>query len=247
MTKAGHSHRGAGGRTSRTQSGTRPFAVGRARQLAARVMVVNGVEAVRDGLRVVLDSTGDIEVVDEAPSIELALDRAGISMPDVAIVDSLLVPSDAVSAARDLRRRHPAVQVILLVAFPDEEVLLTTAMVAGAGYALKEINGNDVARAIRSVVGGSTLLGPEMAPRVTAVALARAKERASNGAPGLTARELRVLPLLAAGRTDGEVAEELGMDEGAVSAVVECILAKIGFAAAESSPGRATGTAGARG
>ncbi len=126
-----------------------------------RVLVVDDHAVVRGGLRLFLLAFDDLELVGEANSGERALVSCADLQPDVVLMDLVMPGMGGVEAIRLIRQRHPAIQVIALTSFPEDE-LVQAALRAGAiGYLLKTISAGDLAAAIRAAAAGQPTLAPE--------------------------------------------------------------------------------------
>jgi NarL family two-component system response regulator LiaR len=191
------------------------------------VLVVDDHAVVRQGLRTFLELQEDIEVVGEAADGEQAMTEIARLGPDVVLMDLVMPRLDGVSAIERLRSVAPATRVIVLTSFLDEDKVLPAVRAGAAGYLLKDVQPAELVRAIRIVDSGESLLHPAVAARVL-------RELAGDGARAerhelLTARELEVLALLAAGRANKAIAFELGVAEKTVKTHVGNILGKLGL------------------
>jgi NarL family two-component system response regulator LiaR len=186
-----------------------------------RVLVVDDHTVVRGGLRLFLLAFDDLELVGEANSGERALAQCAEVQPDVVLMDLVMPGMGGVEAIRLIRQRYPAVQVIALTSFPEDE-LVQAALRAGAiGYLLKTISAGDLAQAIRAAAAGQ----PTLAPEATQALLRQA------GPPpvgrDLTARERQVLALLVQGQSNAGIAAQLVVSESTAKFHVSNILAKL--------------------
>ena len=191
------------------------------------VLVVDDHAVVRQGLRTFLELQHDIEVVGEAGDGEQALDAVALLRPDVVLMDLVMPRLGGVRAIERLRESAPATRVIVLTSFLDEDKVLPAVRAGAAGYLLKDVQPAELVRAIRMVDRGEALLHPAVAARVLRE-LAGDGERAERHEL-LTARELEVLALLAAGRANKAIAHELGVAEKTVKTHVGNILGKLGL------------------
>lgn len=191
-----------------------------------RVMLVDDSELVRVGLRSVLEGTEDIEVVAEAFSIVSALTVASEAQPDVVLLDLRLPDGMGFDACRRLLRQQPALRILVLTSMDDEK-LVDEAIRAGAhGYLLKEINAQSLIRSIHDVAAGKSILDPTVTARV----LQLVKDNSSGNESALnllSPQETRVLALIAEGRTNKEVAQELGLAEKTVKNYLSTVFEKL--------------------
>lgn len=181
---------------------------------------------VREGLRTFLGLQDGIEVVGEAADGAEAVAEAERLRPDVVLMDLVMPKLDGVEAMRELRSRVPAARVIVLTSFLEDERLLPAIRAGAAGYLLKNVAPQELARAIRAAHAGETLIDPVVAARLVD-ALADGGER---GEPELTPREREVLELIGRGFSNKRIALELGIAEKTVKAHVTHVLAKLGVA-----------------
>lgn len=192
-----------------------------------RVMLVDDHEIVRDGIRAMLAAEDDIVVATEAGTVQEAIDEADRTKPDVIVMDVRLSDGSGIEATREIRARHADTRVLMLTSFADDEALFASIMAGASGYVLKQVRSDDLLRAIRAVGAGESLLDPA----VTSAVLERLRkgkhllrdERLAR----LTPQEERILTLVADGRTNGEIGEELGLAEKTVKNYVSSILSKL--------------------
>jgi DNA-binding NarL/FixJ family response regulator len=194
-----------------------------------RVLLVDDHEVVREGLRAFLELQDGLEVIGEAGDGEEALTLADKLQPDVILMDLVMPKLDGVGAMRELRRRAPATRVIALTSFLDDERLLPAIQAGAAGYLLKDVRPQELARAIRTAYAGEAMLDPAAAARLVA-AVAQGATPAPSEQQRLTRREQEVLELIAKGRSNKRIAFELGIAEKTVKAHVGRVLAKLGVA-----------------
>jgi len=195
--------------------------------MALRVFLVDDHEVVRGGLRNLLESDGDIEIVGEAATAEEAVTRGVALGPDVAVIDVRLPDGDGIEVCRELRSRLPEIQCLMLTSFADDEALFAAIMAGASGYVLKQIRGNDLVDAVRRVGRGESLIDPALTKRVF--------DRLRDGPvrderlDRLSDQERRVLELVAEGMTNRQIAERLFLAEKTVKNYVSSMLAKLGM------------------
>src|SRR5438874_3990822 len=192
-----------------------------------RVMLVDDHEVVRSGLRALLQATDDIVVTAEAGSVREAIDEAERARPDVVVMDVRLTDGSGIEATREIRARRPKTQVIMLTSFADDEALFASIMAGASGYVLKQVKGGELVRAIRAVGEGKSLLDPE----VTSAVLDRLRKgkhlMKDEKLARLSPQEERILELIAAGKTNKEVGDELQLAEKTIKNYVSSILSKL--------------------
>jgi NarL family two-component system response regulator LiaR len=196
------------------------------------VLVVDDHAVVREGLRTFLELQDGIEVVGEAADGEEALIEAQRLRPDVILMDLAMPRLDGVGAMRELRRRLPQVRVVVLTSFADDHRLLAALRAGAAGYLLKNVQPQELARAVRAAHAGGAMLDPAVAARLVEAIAAPPPPRPSppsaHPAAQLTPREREVLGLIGAGRSNKRIALELGVSEKTVKTHVGHLLAKLG-------------------
>ncbi len=220
-----------------------------------RILLVDDHAMVRRGMRDFLALHDDLEVVGEAGDGLAALEATATLAPDVVVMDLLMPQMDGIAATAEIKARHPAIEVIALTSFIDEE-RVTAAIEAGAtGFLLKDAEADDLAKAIRAAVAGEVHLDPAVAGIVArgmrdrSGTASRSGSTGRGGLPGvggpagaargrgnaraslatLTGREREVLAGVARGLSNKAIADELGMAERTARTHVSNILAKLGL------------------
>ena len=192
-----------------------------------RVLLVDDHAVVRTGLRTFFDLLDDIEVVGEAADGSEGVAMARRLEPDVVLMDLLMPNMDGLTAIARIKAEKPAIEVVAMTSFIEEEKV-TAALEAGAtGYLLKDASADEVAAAIREAMAGEMHLDPQVS-RLLAQRM-RAKPAPDPVEP-LTERERDVLRLVAKGMSNKEIAYELGIAEGTARTYVSNILGKLGLA-----------------
>jgi NarL family two-component system response regulator LiaR len=190
-----------------------------------RVLLVDDHAVVREGLRTYLQLHDDLAVVGEAADGAEAVRAAEALRPDVVLMDLKMPVLDGVGAMRALRERLPSARVIALTSFTDEATLLPALHAGAAGYLLKNVQPQELHRAIVAAHAGEALLDPAVAARL----LEAIAQPAGAPAPErLTPREREVLALLGRGYANKRIARELGVAEKTVKTHVGHVLAKLG-------------------
>jgi DNA-binding NarL/FixJ family response regulator len=184
----------------------------------------------RDGMRVLLSSQPDFEIVGEAGDGEEALRKAASLRPDVVLMDLRMPVLDGAAATRRLREAQPQCRVIVLTTFAEDEAIFDGLRAGAIGYLLKDAPTEKLYEAIRSAAKGESFLQPSVAARVVAEFTRLAEQapaRAQALVEPLSAREQEILRLLANGATNREIAAQLVLAEGTVKNHVTNILAKL--------------------
>ena len=194
-----------------------------------RVLLVDDDELMRAGLAAVLSSAETIEVVGQAATGRLALDRVRAVHPDLVLMDVRMPDLDGIAATRRLLAAAPEVKVIILTTFEQDEYIFGAIDAGASGFLLKRTRPEELLAAIHSVAAGDSLLSPSVT-RVVLDHLAR-QPRPTHESAGqlaeLTARELEVLKLIARGQSNREIAAALVIEESTVKTHVKRILLKL--------------------
>jgi two-component system response regulator DevR len=192
-----------------------------------RVYLLDDHEVVRQGLRTLLESSGDIEVVGESGSAEDATNRIPALRPHVAVLDGRLPDGSGIEVARAIRSVDPSIQALILTSYDDDEALFAAIMAGASGYILKDVRGTDLVDAIHRVASGQSLIDPALTARVL--------DRVRNGpatAPelaSLTEQEMKLLGFIAEGLTNRQIGEKMFLAEKTVKNYVSSILQKLGL------------------
>ena len=188
-----------------------------------RVIVVDDHPLFRDGLSGLLATVPDVDVVDAVGTGEDAVRRTVELAPDVVLMDLNLPGIPGLEATRRILAQAPSVAVLVLTMVDDDDSVLAALQVGARGYLLKGAVQEEVLAAIRAVAGGGAVFGPGVAEGVLA---GRAGRQRGYGAQ-LTDREAEVLSLIAAGRSNPEIARELALSLKTVQNHVSRVLAKM--------------------
>ncbi|GAA3445158.1 response regulator [Planomonospora venezuelensis] len=194
-----------------------------------RVLLADDHPVYRDGLRMMLASTGAVDVVATAADGAEAVVLAGRLRPDVVVMDLQMPGLGGIEATRRIVSAHPGTGVLVLTMHDDDESVFA-AMLAGArGYLVKGADQGEILRAITAVASGEAIFGPALAGRVTAyfARLATLRPTVEEPFPQLTAREREVLDLIAAGLPNRAIAERLVLSPKTIRNNVSNVLAKL--------------------
>ena len=195
--------------------------------MTTRVFLLDDHEVVRRGLRELFDAEADLSVVGEAASAEEALSRVPSTRPDVAVLDVRLPDGDGVEVCRDLRSAVPELKCLMLTSFADDEALFSAILAGASGYVLKQIKGSDLVNAVRRVAAGESLLDPSLTRQV--MDRLRGDQVEDERLSRLTSQERNILELIAEGKTNRQIADELYLAEKTVKNYVSNLLSKMGF------------------
>jgi DNA-binding NarL/FixJ family response regulator len=213
-----------------------------------KVLLVDDQTLIRQGIKMLLGTEADIQVIGEAANGREALAQIEALKPDVILMDVRMPELDGVSATRAVMARWPEKGVIILTTFEDEEYIFEGLKAGARGYLLKDISSEEMAEAVRVVARGGALIQPSITRKVLseftrlagmpgpgavqAAPSGHGTGRKSSPAPTpleepLTERELEVLKAIAAGLSNREIAERLVITEGTVKNHVSNLIAKL--------------------
>ena len=198
-------------------------------QEQVRLLLIDDHEVLRLGLRTLFDTAGGFLVVGEAGTVAEGIAQARAQRPDVVIVDLRLPDGSGVEACREIRSERPETRVVVLTSYSDEDAVISSIVSGAAGYLLKQTPPRQLVEAVRTVALGGSLLDPA----VTGVVLDRLKRARTRGdedplvVAGLSPQERNILPLIAEGKTNREIAEVLVLSERTIKTYVSNILQKL--------------------
>jgi DNA-binding NarL/FixJ family response regulator len=191
-----------------------------------RVFLVDDHEVVRRGVSELLEAEPDITVVGEAGTVREAMARLPAAQPDVAVLDVRLPDGDGVSLCRDLRQDNPALICLMLTSFGDDEAMLNSVVAGAAGYVLKDVRGNDLVQAVRTVAAGGSMLDPH----AVNVLLERIRSpKPEDPLEVLSDQERRIFALVGEGLSNREIAARMSLAEKTVKNYVSNVLTKMGL------------------
>jgi two-component system response regulator DevR len=192
-----------------------------------RVLIVDDHEVVREGLRSLLNRHEDISVVGEAGTVGTAVEEAARLRPEVVIMDVRLPDGSGVEACREIRQVNPDTKVIMLTSYADDEAVFASILAGAAGYLLKQTRGQALAEAIEAVAHGGSLLDPAVTQKVLERVRSLGGRRPDDSLASLSDQEQKILLLIAEGKTNKEIAEEIFLSDKTVKNYVSSILSKL--------------------
>ena len=194
-----------------------------------RVLLVDDQSLFRAGLRTLLSTRPELEVVGDAENGQAAIDLAATTRPDVVLMDLKMPVLDGVAATRRLRVQHPDIRIVALTTFEDDELVFECLRAGAVGYLLKDAPIDRLVEAVLAAARGESVLQPSVASKVLAelTRLASAAPAVTNELSKLSEREREVLRLIARGASNKEIAAALFLAEGTVKNHVTNILDKL--------------------
>ena len=197
-----------------------------------RVIITDDHLIVREGLRLILETAEDIEVIGEATNGSECLKIVSGLTPDVILMDLQMPQMDGITATEHLHNSHPQIAVVILTTYNEDSLMIRGLQLGARGYLLKDSSRETLLDTIRAAAKGETLLKPEILARVLAPGLAgSAQPKPPNPpqpGPQLTAREIEVVRAAARGERSKEIAYKLGITERTVKAHLASIYQKFG-------------------
>ena len=192
-----------------------------------KVFLVDDHEVVRRGLIDLLGADPELDVVGEAGSVSEAMGRIPALRPDVAVLDVRLPDGNGIELCRDLLSTMPELRCLMLTSYTSDEAMLDAILAGASGYVVKDIKGMELARAVKEVGAGRSLLDN----RAAAALMAKLRGAVEKPDPlsGLTDQERTLLGLLSEGLTNKQIADRMFLAEKTVKNYVSRLLAKLGM------------------
>ncbi|GAA1013374.1 response regulator [Streptomyces thermogriseus] len=200
-----------------------------------RVLIADDEPMIRAGVRAVLATAPDIDVVAEAADGHAAVELVRRHRPAVVVLDIRMPGINGIDAAAEIRNTVPTTGVVMLTTFGEDDYILQALGGGAAGFLIKSGEPEELITGVRAVAEGAAYLSPKVAARVVAHlaatgagTLAGRRSAARDRVAALTAREREVLAFLGSGLSNGQIARRLHVVEGTVKAHVSSILARLG-------------------
>ena len=191
------------------------------------VLLADDQTIIRDGLRAILETYPDIQVVAEAENGEAAYKQTKIHLPQIVLMDIRMPQMDGVEATRLIKRDFPNTAVLVLTTFDDDESILGAMANGASGYLLKDISGAKLTEAIRDAARGSVILPGNIAAKITRHIHRPARPEAALS--DFTQREREIISLLMQGKSNQEIAQTLFLTVGTVKNYISQIYSKAGI------------------
>ncbi|HUV26629.1 MAG TPA: response regulator transcription factor [Anaerolineales bacterium] len=186
-----------------------------------RLVIVDDHPVVRDGLRGMLESQPDFEIVGEASDGSAAVRLAESLVPDIVLMDLRMPVMDGVTALGEIKTHNPQVQVLVLTTYDSDADILPAIEAGASGYLLKDSSRGELFAGIRAAARGETVLAPAVAARLVGRMRAPGEEQ-------LSSREVEVLQLVAEGESNSEIASHLHISQATVKSHLVHIFGKLG-------------------
>lgn len=191
-----------------------------------KILIADDHLIIRQGLRLILETEPDFELVGEASDGNEALSLCKKLKPDVVLMDLRMPNMDGLTAIEKLRAEQPEIAVVILTTFNEDDLMYRGLQAGARGYLLKDTDRSTLFDTVRAAARGETLLKPEIMRRV--LSQANAPKATSSEPTNLTERELEVLEAVARGERSKEIAVQLGISERTVKAHLASIYGKLG-------------------
>ena len=192
-----------------------------------RLLLVDDHEVLRIGLRTLFTEAGGFQVVGEAGTMTAAVSEAIRLKPNVVLMDVRLPDGSGIDACRTIRTAHRDTRVLFLTSFADDDAILSTILAGADGFLLKEVSGEQLIDAVKTVSLGRSILDPSVTQRVLAKVRSLSNSAPPEKREPLSAQEERVLALVADGKTNKEIAVSLNLSDKTVGHYLENIFQKL--------------------
>ena len=191
------------------------------------LLIVDDHEVVRQGLVAMLGRRPEFQVVGEAGTVAEAVAAARRFEPNLVVMDVRLPDGSGIEACREIRAELPDTRVVILTSYPDEDAVLSAIVAGASGYLLKQVRARDLVAALQAVGRGESLLDPAVTGRVLERVRRIATGAATDELSALTSQEQKILMLVAEGKTNKQIAEEVFLSDKTVKNYVSSILSKL--------------------
>jgi len=192
-----------------------------------RVLIADDHNIVREGLRAVLGSEPDMEVVGEAATGEEVVDRAAELRPGVILMDLQMPGVNGIEATRRILEINPEIGIVVLTMFEDDDSVFSAMRAGARGYVLKGAPPSEILKVLRAVAAGEAHFGPEIARRLEGFFSAPKPASPEETFPELSAREVEILDLIAQGHSNAKIAARLFVSPKTVSNHISHIFTKL--------------------
>lgn len=195
--------------------------------MTQKILLVDDHEVVRLGLKSLLSRYPQFQVVAEASNASEAIDRALRYKPDVVVMDIRLPGKSGIEATREITQKQPETKVIMLTSYAEDELLFDAIAAGASGYVLKQIGSGELVRALDTIGRGESLLDPALTQKVFQRVRESSRKAEDEAFATLSDQELKILALVAQGKTNKQIASEVFLSEKTVRNYVSSILSKL--------------------
>ena len=192
-----------------------------------KVLICDDQAITREGLSMLLALDREITVVAQARDGAEGVELAALHQPDLVLMDLKMPGMNGIEATRQIRSRFPAIRVLVLTTYDDDQWVIDAVRAGAAGYLLKDTTREELLKAVHGTMDGKSYVDPAVAGKVLGVVSGQQSQPASILTAKLSEREVEVLNLLARGFSNGEIAAQLHLSEGTVRNHVSTIFAKL--------------------
>jgi DNA-binding NarL/FixJ family response regulator len=192
-----------------------------------RILIADDHPVYRDGLRTLIESWDQMELVGEARSGDEAIALAAVHTPDVILMDIQMPGTNGIDATREILAAHPNIAILILTMYEDDASVFSAMRAGARGYVLKGAAQTEILRAVEAVSHGEALFSPSIASRLMNYFSTLQSPHLPDAFPELTEREREILHLIAQGHTNPEIAAQLYLSEKTVRNHVSNIFAKL--------------------
>ncbi len=192
-----------------------------------KIVLVDDHEVVRLGLKALLSRNQQFQVVAEAGNASEALDKVARYKPDVVVMDIRLPGKSGIEATREIVKNYPATKVIMLTSYAEDDLLFDAIGAGASGYVLKQIGSNKLVEALETIGRGESLLDPALMQKVFQRVREASRKAEDEAFASLSDQELKILALVAKGKTNKEIADTVFLSEKTVRNYVSSILSKL--------------------
>lgn len=195
--------------------------------MTLKILLVDDHEVVRMGLKSLLSHNSQFQVVAEAGNASQALEQVARNSPDVVVMDIRLPGKSGIEATREITAKYPNTKVIMLTSYAEDELLFDAISAGASGYVLKQIGSGELVRALETIGRGESLIDPALTQKVFARVREASRKAEDEAFASLNDQELKILSLLAKGKTNKEIAADVYLSEKTVRNYVSSILSKL--------------------
>lgn len=192
-----------------------------------KILLVDDHEVVRLGLKALLSRNTLFQVVAEAGNATEAMDRVSRYRPDVVVMDIRLPGKNGIEATREILAQHPDIKIIMLTSYAEDELLFDAIAAGASGYVLKQIGSSELVNALEKIGRGESLVDPALMQKVFARVREASRKAEDEAFADLSDQELKILSLVAKGKTNKEIADAVFLSEKTVRNYVSSILSKL--------------------